>query len=55
MEKVVMWSGMTQTHGFLVEVYRDAKAGGLRCATLGSTLGSGKTITTVLTALDVFC
>ncbi len=21
-----MWSGMTQTHGFLVEVFRDAKA-----------------------------
>jgi hypothetical protein len=28
MEKVAIWTGMTQTHGFLVEVYRDAKAGG---------------------------
>lgn len=27
MDKVAMWNGMTQTHGFLVEVYRDARAG----------------------------
>lgn len=27
MEKVANWNGMTQTHGFQVEVYRDAKAG----------------------------
>ncbi len=28
MDKVTVWRGMTQTHGFQVEVYRETKAGG---------------------------
>ena len=27
MDKVAEWNGMTQSHGFCVEVYRDGKAG----------------------------
>ena len=27
MDKVANWNGMTKTHGFQVEVYRDAKTG----------------------------